>query len=154
MVKKTLLLLTGLAAVTYAATPQKTAKHKAHKAAAHTSAPVSSKSAKSKKSKSKASKLQASKSKRRSNQQAPTTDRYKEIQQALAAKGYLDGDPNGEWSADSVAALKRFQADQNLSPDGKLNSLSLIAMGLGPKRMTAQSQTPAPLEAPRTDIPK
>ena len=160
--KKTLLWFAGLAAVASAATPQKAVKPKAHKVAAHSgtiagakaasSKAPGSKSAKSKKSKSKASKLQASKTKRRSNQQAPTNDRYKEIQQALAAKGYLHGDPNGEWGADSVNALKRFQADQNLSPDGKLNSLSLIAMGLGPKRMTAQSQPPAPLEAPRTDV--
>ena len=34
--------------------------------------------------------------------------------------------------ADSVDALKRFQADQNLMPDGKINSFSLIALGLGP----------------------
>ncbi len=145
-----------MAAVACAATPQKAPKHKAHKVAAHSRVPASSKAAKSKKSKSKAAKLQASKTKtkRRSTQQAPTTERYREIQQALAAKGYLQGEPNGEWGPDSVEALKRFQADQNLHPDGKLNSLSLIAMGLGPKRMTAQSQAPAPLEAPRTDVPQ
>jgi hypothetical protein len=79
----------------------------------------------------------------RSYQQAPTQDRYREIQQALAAKGYLHGEPNGEWGADSADALKRFQAEQNLMPDGKINSLSLIALGLGPKRLTAKSD-PAP----------
>ncbi len=31
-------------------------------------------------------------------------------------------------------ALKRFQHDQNLVEDGKIGSLSLIALGLGPKR--------------------
>jgi endonuclease YncB( thermonuclease family) len=83
-------------------------------------------------------------------QQAPTPDRYKEIQQALVAKGYFKGEPNGEWGAESSDALKRFQADQSLMPDGKINSLSLIALGLGPKRLTAksdaapQSGTPAP----------
>ena len=42
--------------------------------------------------------------------------------------------------------LRRFQVDQNLTADGKIGSLSLIALGLGPKRLTAQSnpQTPAP----------
>jgi len=79
----------------------------------------------------------------RSYQQAPTADRYREIQQALATKGYLHGEPNGAWGADSADALKRFQADQNLMPDGKINSLSLIALGLGPKRLTAKSD-PAP----------
>jgi murein L,D-transpeptidase YcbB/YkuD len=81
----------------------------------------------------------------RSFQQAPTPDRYKEIQQALAAKGYYKGEPNGQWSADSADALKRFQADQSLMPDGKINSLSLIALGLGPKRLTAKTEsTPQP----------
>jgi len=81
----------------------------------------------------------------RSFQQAPTAERYKEIQQALISKGYLQGEPTGEWGPDSVDALKRFQADQNLTADGKIGSLSLIALGLGPKRLTAQSnaQTPA-----------
>lgn len=70
---------------------------------------------------------------------APSKDRYQQIQQALAGKGYFTGEANGQWGPDSVDALKRFQADQNLTPDGKLTSLSLIALGLGPKRLSAQS---------------
>ena len=84
----------------------------------------------------------------RSYQQAPTQDRYREIQQALAAKGYLHGEPNGQWGEDSVDALKRFQADQSLMPEGKINSLSLIALGLGPKRLTAKSDTAPQAGAP------
>jgi peptidoglycan hydrolase-like protein with peptidoglycan-binding domain len=57
-----------------------------------------------------------------------------EIQQALADKGYYDGSVDGVWGPNSVEALKRFQKDQNLTQSGKLNSLSLIALGLGPKR--------------------
>ena len=57
-----------------------------------------------------------------------------EIQQALADKGYYRGTINGEWDAESVEALKRFQADQNLAVDGKIGALSLIALGLGPRR--------------------
>ena len=72
---------------------------------------------------------------------APTKERYQQIQQALASKGYFSGEANGQWGPDSAEALKRFQADQNLTPDGKLTSLSLIALGLGPKRLSAQ--TPA-----------
>ena len=88
----------------------------------------------------------------RSNyQSAPTPERYKEIQQALANKGYYKGQVNGEWGSDSVDALRRFQGDQNLEQDGKLGSLSLIALGLGPKRITAQArpepQTVAPNQA-------
>ncbi len=80
----------------------------------------------------------------RSYQQAPTADRYREIQQALISKGYLHGEANGEWGPDSVDALKRFQTDQNLTADGKIGALSLIALGLGPKRLTAQSGKQAP----------
>lgn len=57
-----------------------------------------------------------------------------EIQQALAEKGFYEGPVDGKWTAECVAALKQFQADQNLSPDGKLGALSIIALGLGPKR--------------------
>jgi Putative peptidoglycan binding domain len=90
----------------------------------------------------------------RSYQQAPTPDRYREIQQALVSKGYLQGEPSGQWGADSADALKRFQADQNLMPDGKINSLSLIALGLGPKRLTAKSESaPAGQATPTPAVP-
>lgn len=71
---------------------------------------------------------------RRSYQQQPTQDRYREIQQALGEKGYFAGEPDGNWGAESVDALKRFQRDQNLTEDGKIGALSLIALGLGPRR--------------------
>ena len=46
-------------------------------------------------------------------------------------------------------ALKRFQHDQNLPEDGKVGSLSLIALGLGPKRGNGAASDPAPkLPAP------
>ena len=73
----------------------------------------------------------------RSRQLAPTPDRYQEIQHALAAKGYLrPEDADGKWSPTSMDALKKFQSDQNLEASGKINSLSLIALGLGPKHDT------------------
>jgi hypothetical protein len=87
----------------------------------------------------------------RNRQTAPSADRYKEIQQALAAKGYLQpGQATGVWDQNSVDALKRFQAQQNLDTTGKLNSLSLIALGLGPKHdATVPTQTAAPDESRR-----
>jgi peptidoglycan hydrolase-like protein with peptidoglycan-binding domain len=57
-----------------------------------------------------------------------------EIQRALTEKGYYNGEIDGKWGASCVDALKRFQEDQKLKPDGKLGALSLIALGLGPKR--------------------
>ena len=67
----------------------------------------------------------------------PTQDRYKDIQSELAARGYLKSPPNGQWGPESQDALKRFQQEQNLKPTGKLDSLSLISLGLGPKRTAA-----------------
>ena len=64
-------------------------------------------------------------------QLAPTPERYKEIQQALAAKGYLKAEPNGVWDGQSVEALRQFQIDSKLSPTGKISSASLISLGLG-----------------------
>ena len=86
----------------------------------------------------------------RSRQLSPTPDRYKEIQGALAAKGYLPPEQaNGQWNDGSQAALKRFQADQNLDASGKINSLSLIALGLGPKHETGKpGTTPATPQQP------
>lgn len=82
----------------------------------------------------------AASSYRRSAQREPDPERYKEIQQSLADKGYFAGPVNGTWNSDSVEALKRFQRDQNIGDDGKLGSLSLIALGLGPKRGAEKSE--------------
>jgi hypothetical protein len=110
-----------------------------------TSKQIAGKSSTSKKTASRRRSKSSKKSRaayRRPVQQQPTADRYKEIQQALAAKGYFAGPVDGNWGADSVDALKRFQRDQNLTDDGKIGSLSLIALGLGPKR-SAAVQPPA-----------
>jgi hypothetical protein len=79
-------------------------------------------------------------------QAAPAPDRVREIQGALAAKGYLKTDPSGQWDAASQDAMKRFQADQKLDQTGKLNSLSLIALGLGPKRDPAPEANADPVK--------
>lgn len=78
----------------------------------------------------------------RAGQMQPTADRYKEIQEALVKKGYLHQEPTGKWDQESIDALRRFQQEQNLNPTGKLDSLSIIALGLGPK-YEAADKTPA-----------
>jgi len=76
---------------------------------------------------------------------APSKERYKQIQEALASKGYLPGsEATGQWTPASIDALKRFQSNQNLDATGKINSLSLIALGLGPKHETAAPRRAAP----------
>jgi len=82
----------------------------------------------------------------RNRQLSPSPDRYREIQGALAAKGFLKPeDATGTWNQTSSDALKQFQAEQNLESSGKINSLSLIALGLGPHRDAAP---PAPPKIP------
>jgi peptidoglycan hydrolase-like protein with peptidoglycan-binding domain len=104
---------------------------------------VSTKQASSKKTSGKHTPAKsASSSYRRSTQREPAPERYKEVQQSLADKGYFSGPVNGTWSSDSVEALKRFQRDQNIGDDGKLGSLSLIALGLGPKRGASSAENP------------
>ena len=77
-------------------------------------------------------------------QGTPTPDRYREIQQALIDKGYSSAPADGAWGPGWVDALRRFQGDQNLEVDGKLGALSLIAMGLGPKRQALRLPPPPP----------
>jgi peptidoglycan hydrolase-like protein with peptidoglycan-binding domain len=100
---------------------------------------ASTKQAASKKASGKSAKTAAT-SYRRSTQREPAPERYKEIQQSLADKGYFAGPVNGTWNSDSVEALKRFQRDQNIGDDGKIGSLTLIALGLGPKRGAEKSE--------------
>jgi hypothetical protein len=81
----------------------------------------------------------------RNRQLSPTSDRYREIQQALVSKGYLQADQaTGVWDQNSTDAMKRFQSEQNIDASGKLNSLSLIALGLGPKRDAPAAASAAP----------
>jgi hypothetical protein len=75
-------------------------------------------------------------------QAAPSPERYGEIQKALATRGFYKGEVNGTWGSDSVEALKQFQTSQNLPNDGKISSLSLIGLGLGPAHAYPAGQVP------------
>ncbi|HEY7211640.1 MAG TPA: peptidoglycan-binding domain-containing protein [Bryobacteraceae bacterium] len=76
----------------------------------------------------------------------PDPDRYRQIQQALADRGYFKGQPDGNWTDDSTDALKRFQTDQKLEPDGKISALTLTGLGLGPRHDGSSANT-VPLSA-------
>ena len=86
----------------------------------------------------------------RARQLSPTPDRYKEIQKALADRGYLKNEPNGTWDSDSKEAMRKFQNDQKLDPSGKITAASLIALGLGPKN---ESQTAASSSTSTISVP-
>jgi hypothetical protein len=67
------------------------------------------------------------------HQSGPTSERYKEIQDALISRGYLEGPPTGVWDQNSMAAMKKYQEEQKQDPTGKITAKSLITLGLGPK---------------------
>lgn len=88
---------------------------------------------------------------RKRTQTEPTPERYMEIQEALIGRGLLPGPATGKWDADSVAALREFQASQKLEPTGKINALSLIRLGLGPKRDAQGQPAGVPPSPPRQE---
>jgi Putative peptidoglycan binding domain len=90
---------------------------------------------------------------RPSYQLHPDPERYQQIQQALAERGYFKGQVNGEWGDDSVDALKRFQADQKLDNDGKINALTLTGLGLGPRHEGAAVTSPSTATSNPTATP-
>jgi len=114
----------------------------AHKPAVTASARRPAQRAGVKSSRARKNPSQRSRRRRRpAGQQSPTRERYAEIQQALIARGYLQGPPTGVWGPESVEALRRFQRDNGLEPTGKLNSLTLIALGLGPNHASAANSS-------------
>ncbi|HXQ25264.1 MAG TPA: peptidoglycan-binding domain-containing protein [Candidatus Acidoferrales bacterium] len=64
-------------------------------------------------------------------QKAPTPDRISEIQSALARSGYYQGDPNGKWDSNTVAAVQKFQSANGIEANGKLDAPTLQKLGLG-----------------------
>jgi len=133
-------MMAALVSLTWAASPATTRKAPAKKTAAKTPSKATSRTTGKSTSRTAAKKGGKRAPVRkattwRNRQMAPTPARYREIQEALAAKGYLrPEDATGSWTQNSMDALKRFQTDQNIESNGKINSLSLIALGLGPKR--------------------
>src|SRR5262245_45366114 len=119
-----------LTALAWSATPAKK-KAPGKKAPAKTSAAVKKAPTKSTGSKKAPAKSAGKGTTWRNRQLSPTAERYREIQESLIARGYLGAESaTGKWDQDSLEALKKFQADQNLESNGKINSLSLIALGL------------------------
>jgi hypothetical protein len=144
-----LLALDWSAARAAASTKKKESSHKTVPAKTTSAKKAPAKSAAARKGK-----RSAPKTTWRNRQMAPSPERYKEIQDALVAKGYLQpGSATGSWGGDSVDALKRFQADQKIDASGKINSLSLIALGLGPKHDSAATVKPPAAPNPQPDQP-
>ena len=93
-------------------------------------------------------------------QQKIDSDRAREIQTALIREKYMDGEPSGNWDAQTKAAMTRYQADHGWQTKMLPDSRALISLGLGPKHynllnpesvapMTPAGAAPATTEAGR-----
>ncbi len=87
-------------------------------------------------------------SRREPFQKAPTPSRISEIQTALSRSGYYQGDANGKWDSNTVAALQKFQSENNLNPSGKLDAVSLQKLGLGSSTAGLNPPTPPQRNTP------
>jgi Putative peptidoglycan binding domain len=61
-----------------------------------------------------------------------TSDRTREIQEALIRQHYLDGEANGVWDTRTQEACRKFQADNKWQTKVLPDSRALIKLGLGP----------------------
>ncbi len=61
--------------------------------------------------------------------------RTREIQQALIERSYLTGEPSGEWTPETEAAMSKFQADNGWQTKLMPDSRALIKLGLGPNSL-------------------
>jgi peptidoglycan hydrolase-like protein with peptidoglycan-binding domain len=140
---------TGLSVVASLALTCSLSAHASPTAAAH-NLQQSSAAAPTAPSKSSASSTKKKKrhhgARREPTQKAPTPDRISEIQSALARGGYYQGEPNGRWDSNTVAALEKFQSDNGMNASGKLDAPSLQKLGLGSS--TAGVDAPKPPSHP------
>lgn len=96
-----------------------------------------------------------------SGQKAPTADRINEIQTALSRDGYYQGDPNGKWDSNTVAAVQKFQSSNGMDANGKLDAPTLQRLGLGsdiagvsaPKPIVPGSSNAAPSSSAPSAVP-
>ena len=76
-----------------------------------------------------------------------SSDRATEIQGALIKAGYLQGEPTGQWDADTTAALQKLQADNGWQTKITPDSRALIKLGLGPNE-SSTAATSSVVNAP------
>ncbi|HEY6660491.1 MAG TPA: peptidoglycan-binding protein, partial [Pyrinomonadaceae bacterium] len=70
---------------------------------------------------------------------APSEDSILRAQEALNAAGYHLGEPDGKPGPDTTAAVKKFQGDRHLPVTGKLDAITLAALGIGKDSDAASS---------------
>ncbi|HWR17776.1 MAG TPA: peptidoglycan-binding domain-containing protein [Terriglobales bacterium] len=124
------LILIATLAITSSAfgtTTKKTSSHTTVKKTATTKSKATSHSKSHKKSRRTAKKSWKSR-----GQQAMSSERAREIQEALIREKYLSGEPTGAWDARTQEACRRYQGDNGWQTKVLPDSRALIKLGLGP----------------------
>src|ERR1700722_11390557 len=83
-------------------------------------------------------------SRREPFQKAPTASRISEIQTALSRGSYFEGEPNGKWDSNTIAAMQKFQSANGLNSSGRIDATTLQKLGLGSS--TAGVDAPKPIK--------
>jgi peptidoglycan hydrolase-like protein with peptidoglycan-binding domain len=140
------LLSASILAATAFATPTHKKTSTTH---ARTNTHHSSKSGKSKKASAK------SRHKKLRGQQAIDSARVTEIQQALIRQHYMTGEANGEWDSTTIAAMRKFQADQGWQTKLMPDSRAIKKLGLGADYSNAINANGSSFAEPKplADIP-
>jgi peptidoglycan hydrolase-like protein with peptidoglycan-binding domain len=83
-------------------------------------------------------------------------DQLRSAQTALKSQGFFYGDVNGQASAETTAAIRRYQIRNGLEVTGTLNKETLDALNLAPKQtpQVAPPATPAPAKKPPVNLRK
>ena len=76
----------------------------------------------------------AKKSWKSKGQHGLSSERAKQIQEALIRQHYLDGEPTGVWDTKTQEACRKYQADNGWQSKVLPDSRALIKLGLGPDR--------------------
>jgi len=82
-------------------------------------------------------------------------DRVAQVQQKLNDQGFDAGQVDGLWGPNTSAALRRYQAKNNLQQSGKLDPSTLAALGIATSAAasTVAQAVPTPVPASATPIP-
>ena len=62
----------------------------------------------------------------------PPSEAIRKVQESLNAAGYSVGVPDGRAGKQTIAALRKYQADRHLPVTGKIDDITLKSMGLPP----------------------
>jgi len=78
-------------------------------------------------------------------------DQLRNVQSELKNLGFYYGDANGQQSAETTAALRRYQIRNGLEVTGTLNKETLAALKMGPAKAPTAAAKPAPAAPPVTE---